>query len=157
MLLRWNDLSTRSSPWAEQTIGPYIYPKLKKKKCCDFGKVQVHSSHPPSSAILRLSLNTGLSTMPWRPPCSCWLCHSLSPVSTDTHWSWSLQHSWSLEIKGLILTFILAWQEHGYNLTFGCLFWPTMPQLPAGEGDPGRAFASHNSLPALGALWGEIK
>lgn len=48
-------------------------------------------TNPPSSAILRLSLNTGFKMYPCRPPCSCWLCQRRSPASTETHSSWSLQ------------------------------------------------------------------
>lgn len=49
------------------------------------------TTYPPSRAILRLSLKTRFRMYPCSPPCSCWLCQSLSPVSIDTHSSWSLR------------------------------------------------------------------
>lgn len=64
------------------------------EECCSpMIKRCVHwkQTYPPSSAILRLSLNTGFKMYPCRPPCSCWLCQRRSPANTETHSSWSLQ------------------------------------------------------------------
>lgn len=57
--------------------------------------------YPPSRAILRLSLKMGFSIKPCRPPGSCCVCHSLSPLNTPVLSSCSLSiHKHTLRVKG---------------------------------------------------------